>query len=101
MRYSKIGCLAVTLAVLAAFPAAAQSEIGSIAYMEEGVEIDRDRETIPAWDVFIGMGVENYDLVRTDDTGYAEVDVDSPRSAPSIVRISPPSRFYISRSFLG
>jgi hypothetical protein len=69
--------------------------------MEEGVEIDRDRETIPAWDVFIGMGVENYDLVRTDDTGYAEVDVDSPRSAPSIVRISPNTSFYFEMNKIG
>jgi hypothetical protein len=101
MRFFKIGCFALALALLAEFPAAAQSEIGSIAYMEEGVEIDRNRETIPTWDVYIGMGVENYDLMRTDNTGYAEVEVDSPRSAPSIVKISPNTSFYFEMNKIG
>jgi hypothetical protein len=101
MRFLKIVCFALVSALLTVLPAAAQSEIGSIAYMEEGVEIDRNTETIPAWDVFIGMGVENYDLLRTDDTGYAEVELDSPRSAPSIVRISPNTSFYFEMNKIG
>jgi hypothetical protein len=101
MRVFKIGCFALALVLLAGLPAAAQAEIGAIAYMEEGVEIDRNRETIPAWDVFIGMGVENYDLMRTDGTGYAEVELDSPRSAPSIVKISPNTSFYFEMNKIG
>ena len=101
MRVFKIGCFALALTLLAGLPAAAQTEIGAIAYMEEDVEIDRNRETIPAWDVFIGMGVENYDLMRTDDTGYAEVELDSPRSAPSIVRISANTSFYFEMNKIG
>jgi len=101
MKYLKIGCFVLVVAVLAVLPAAAQSEIGAIAYMEEGVEIDRNRGTIPAWDVFIGMGIENYDLMRTDETGYAEVELDSPRSAPSIVKISPDTSFYFEMNKIG
>ena len=101
MKLIKIGCFAVALALPAGFPAAAQAGIGSIAYLEEGVEIDRNRETIPSWDVYIGMGVENYDLLRTDETGYAEVELDSPRSAPSIVRISPNTSFYFEMNKIG
>jgi hypothetical protein len=101
MRAFKIGCFALALALPAGMPVAAQAEIGSIAYMEEGVEIDRNRETIPAWDVYIGMEVENYDLLRTDDTGYAEVQIDSPRSAPSIVRISSNTSFYFEMNKIG
>jgi hypothetical protein len=101
MKFFKIGISAFALAVLVGFPAAAQAEIGAITYMEEGVEIDRNRETIPSWDVFIGMGVENYDLMRTDNTGYAEVELDSPRSAPSIVRISPNTSFYFEMNKIG
>jgi len=101
MRVFKIGCFALALVLLAGLPATAQAEIGAIAYMEEGVEIDRNRETIPAWDVFIGMGVENYDLMRTDGTGYAEVELDSPRSAPSIVKISPNTSFYFEMNKIG
>jgi len=101
MKFLKIGCFALVMVVLAVLPAAAQAGIGAIAYMEEGVEIDRNRGTIPAWDVFIGMGVENYDLMRTDDTGYAEVELDSPRSAPSIVKISPNTSFYFEMNKIG
>jgi hypothetical protein len=101
MKSFQIGFFALALLLLAGFPAVAQMEIGAIAYMEEGVEIDRNRETIPAWDVFIGMGIENYDLMRTDDTGYAEVELDSPRSAPSLVRISPKTSFYFEMNKIG
>jgi hypothetical protein len=101
MRFLKIGCFTLVMAVLAVLSAAAQAEIGAIAYMEEGVEIDRNRETISAWNVFIGMGIENYDLLRTDDTGYAEVELDSPRSAPSIVKISPHTSFYFEMNKIG
>jgi len=101
MKLFKIVCTALALALLAALSAAAQAEIGSIAYLEEVVEIDRNRETIPSWDVYIGMGVENYDLFRTDDTGYAEVELDSPRSAPAIVRISPNTSFYFEMNKIG
>jgi hypothetical protein len=96
-----IGFLVLTLALSAVVPTGAQAEIGSIAYLEEGVEIDRDSDTIPAWDVYIGMGVENYDLMRTDDTGYAEVELDGPRSAPSLVRISPNTSFYFEMNKIG
>jgi hypothetical protein len=99
MKTLKIVWLVLATALLAALPATAQ--IGSIAYMEEGVEIDRNRETIPAWDVFIGMEVENYDLMRTDSSGYAEVDLDSPRSAPALVRISPNTSFYFEMNKIG
>lgn len=101
MRAFKIGCFTLALTLLAGLPTAAQAEIGLVAYMEEGVEIDRNRETIPAWDVYIGMEVENYDLLRTDQTGYAEVELDSPRSAPSIVRISPNTSFYFEINKIG
>jgi len=99
MKRRKIAWIAVSLALV--LPAAAQSEIGSIAYLEEGVEIDRDRGTIPSWDVSIGMEIENYDLLRTDQTGYAEVELDSPRSAQAIVRISPNTIFHFEMNRIG
>jgi hypothetical protein len=101
MKFFKIEWFTLALALVAGLPAGAQSKIGSIAYLEEGVEINRNRETIPAWDVYIGMGVENYDLLRTDETGYAEVELDSPRSAPSIVKISPNTSFYFEMNKIG
>ncbi len=101
MKFFKIGWFTLALALLAGLPAGAQSKIGSIAYLEEGVEINRNRETIPAWDVYIGMGVENYDLLRTDETGYAEVELDSPRSAPAIVKISPNTSYYFEMNKIG
>ena len=45
MRTWRIRFFVLALALLAVLPAAAQEEIGAIAYMEEGVEIDRNRDT--------------------------------------------------------
>ena len=59
MKTVKIGCIVLSLVLIPALYVSAQSEVGTIAYMEEGVEIDRNSETIPSWDVFIGMGVNN------------------------------------------
>jgi len=101
MKTVKIGCIVLSLVLIPVFYVSAQSEIGTIAYMEEGVEVDRNSETIPSWDVFIGMGVENYDLLRTDERGYAEVEVDDPRSAPAVVRISPNTSFYFEMNKIG
>jgi hypothetical protein len=101
MKAVKIGCIVLSLVLIPVLYVSAQSEIGTIAYMEDEVEIDRNSETIPSWDVFIGMGVENYDLLRTDATGYAEVEIDDPRSAPAVVRISPNTSFYFEMNKIG
>lgn len=101
MKTVKIGCIVLSLVLIPVWYVSAQSEIGTIAYMEEGVEVDRNSKTIPSWDVFIGMGVENYDLLRTDQRGYVEVEVDDPRSAPAIVRISPNTSFYFEMNKIG
>jgi hypothetical protein len=69
MKTVKFGCIVLSLILIPVLYVSAQSDVGTIAYMEEGVEIDRNSETIPSWDVFIGMGVENFDLLRTDERG--------------------------------
>ena len=101
MKTVKFGCIVLSLILIPVLYVSSQSDVGTIVYMEEGVEIDRNRETIPSWDVFIGMGVENFDLLRTDERGYAEVEVDDPRSAPALVRISPNTSFYFEMNKIG
>jgi len=99
MKALKITFVSFALVFVLVLPGLAQSGIGQIVYLEEDVEIDRNKETIPPWDVFIGMEIENYDLVRTNERGYAEVEVDDPRSAPAIVKISPNTTFYFEMLF--
>lgn len=102
MKTVKIGSIVLSLALIPVLYISAQSEVGTIAYMEEGVEIDRNSETVPSWDVFIGMGVENFDLLRTDERGYAEVEMDDPRRrAPARIRISPNTSFYLEMNNSG
>jgi hypothetical protein len=101
MKTVKFGCIVLSLILIPVLYVSAQSDVGTIAYMEEGVEIDRNSETIPSWDVFIGMGVENFDLLRTDERGYAEVEIEEPRSAPALVRISPNTSFYFEMNKIG
>ncbi len=101
MKALKITFVSFALVFVLVLPGLAQSGIGQIVYLEEDVEIDRNKETIPPWDVFIGMEIENYDLVRTNERGYAEVEVDDPRSAPAIVKISPNTTFYFEMNKVG
>ena len=101
MKTVKFGCIVLSLILIPVLYVSSQPDVGTIAYMDEGVEIDRNSETIPTWDVFIGMGVENFDLLRTDERGYAEVEVDDPRSAPALVRISPNTSFYFEMNKIG
>jgi hypothetical protein len=71
----------------------AQDSIGDIVYMEDGVQISRNGESLGTDEVYIGAGIENYDLVNTDATGYAEVELTTPGSPGSTVKVSPNTTF--------
>jgi len=80
-----------TLGFFAAI-AAAQT-VGEIVYLEEGVGISRNGNRLDPQLVHIGAGIENLDLLRTDPTGYAEVELDPRRGAGAMLRVSPNTTF--------
>ena len=92
MKPRIIGLIPV-LALGVVFAAAAQSSVGDIVYLEDGVGINRNGEQLGADDVYIGAEVENYDLMRTDATGYAEVELTAPGGPGATVRVSPNTTF--------
>jgi hypothetical protein len=92
MKPRTIGLIPV-LALGVVFAAAAQSSVGDIVYLEDGVGINRNGEQLGADDVYIGAEVENYDLMSTDATGYAEVELTAPGGPGATVRVSPNTTF--------
>ena len=101
--------LAAVLLFGASFTATAQEAIGEIVYLEDRVEILRNGEALFPDEIGIGTEIENYDMIRTDGTGFAEIVVAGPRSPGFTVKIAPDSAFYLElnrsgqnrRAFLG
>ena len=71
----------------------AGDEVGDIVYMEQGVAVSRNGETLDEGSVYIGAAIENYDLMRTDARGYAEVEISAPGSPGATVKVSPITTF--------
>jgi hypothetical protein len=95
MNKLTVPVLAAGLLVGASFTAAAQEALGEIVYLEDRVDIVRNGEGLAPGEVDIGTEVENYDLVQTDGTGYAEIIVASPQSPGFTVKIAPDTAFYL------
>jgi hypothetical protein len=89
----KIAGLAFFLAFALSFAAAAEATIGDIVYLEDGVEVSRNGDRLGPEFVYIGAGIENYDLLSTDSTGYAEVELTAPGSPAAVVKVSPNTTF--------
>jgi len=84
--------LALLLAA-AAFPLAADEAIGKIVDLEGPVEIVRDEETLDAKKVKAGFALENFDLLVTGADGQVELQITSPKSPPTTVKVAPRTRF--------
>jgi hypothetical protein len=93
--------LAAALLLAASLTAAAQEAIGEIVYLEDRVEIVRNGEGLFPDEIDIGTEVENFDLIQTDGTGFAEVLVAGPHSPGFTVKIAPDTAFYLELSRTG
>jgi len=96
---SALVVLVLLLACAEAFAIA--DELGLIVFMEQEVEILRNGEVIPPQQVYIGSVIENYDLLRTNQSGNAEVQITSPRSPEVTVKIAPNTSFSFEVGTLG
>jgi hypothetical protein len=68
--------------------------LGIIGYMDGEVDVFRDGEYIPWQQVTIGLKMEKYDLMETDTGSYAEVELDSPISSGTLLKINENTAFY-------
>jgi hypothetical protein len=89
----KIATVALMCILGSSSAASAEEMIGEIVYLEEGVEISRNGDALDPDSVYIGAGIENYDLMRTDSTGYAEVQLAPRGSGGASLKVSPNTTF--------
>ncbi len=95
MKWNRTRRLALLVpGVLALLAAAAwgREQVGTVSYLEEGVTITRGGSALDGVD--FGTPVENFDLLATDKTGFAEVKVSSARTPETTVKVSPGTAFY-------
>ena len=95
-------CLVCALAFCAAAAAiAAEKPIGQTVYLEGDVTVIRDGAPLDVDDVQIGMGIENFDLMKTGAKGLAEVSVASGKSPAMTIKVSPNTQFSFELSKMG
>ncbi len=87
------------LGLLASPAAAGRDQVGEISYLEEGVSITRSGRALD--EVDFGTPVENFDLLATDKTGFAEVKIASSRTPEATLKVSPNTAFYFELSSSG
>jgi hypothetical protein len=69
--------------------------IGKISYINGPVEISRNGEILDEYDLDIGFEIENFDRVRTGVDGEVIIDIDTPKSPQSEIRIASNTTFSI------
>jgi len=90
-----------TLLLFTALSVFSLNQIGEIVYLEDEVEIVRDSETIYSEEIDIGSEINNYDLLTTLEAGYAEVEIATPQSAGTTIKVSPNTSFYFELNSVG
>ena len=85
----------------ASSPAFAQDKVGETVYLEGGVSLERNGKPLDPSEIQTGLAIENFDLVRTDADGLAEVSVDNPRTPAMTIKVSPHTQFSFELSKLG
>ena len=71
--------------------------VGEISYLMDRATISRDGKT---WAASFGSGVENYDTIRTDARGLAEIGVLPETGVDGLVRVQPKTTLYLDVSTL-
>lgn len=68
--------------------------VGKLDYFDGTVDVFKNGEHLSAQDVFMGLGMERYDLLATGEDGYAEVAFASSLSNSAMVKILEQTAFY-------
>ncbi len=92
---------AALILLLGASPLAGADRVASVVYLEEGVAVVRDSERLAPAEVGIGMEIENYDVVSTDATGLAEIELQGPGAAGGSVKVWPNTAFTLELDRFG
>lgn len=85
----------------AAAPAEIAPRIGLLAYLDGEVGLTRNGRRLVEDRVAIGMDVENFDTIATAKDGTAEVEITSPVSPGTVLRIDPNTTFVLEVTRVG
>jgi len=91
---------AIAVAMVATAGLGAQDKIGEAVYLDGAVSVTRDGSALDSSAVVIGAPINNFDQVETGDDGNAQVQITTPRAAPSTITISPDTQFTFELSAL-
>ncbi len=87
--------IAVLALLIPAGLAAAEGVVGSILYMEGTVDVSHRGAYLNWSDVDIGLDIENFDVIETGPDGYVELEIRSPVSGGSVVKVAGDTSFYV------
>jgi hypothetical protein len=92
--------LLMILSAVAILPAAAQ-DLGQLTYLDGDIGVVRNGEALESSSVQIGLGIENFDLVKAGPGASAEIQI-SPQVAPRMtVSVSENTQFTFELSKIG
>jgi hypothetical protein len=89
-----------SLIFLTGHPAFAQDKIGEAVYIDGGVSLERDGQSLDQAEVQAGLDIQNFDLVKTGADGQAEVSVNNPKTPAITIKVSPRTQFSFELSNL-
>jgi hypothetical protein len=93
--------IVVCALLISAAALTAEDKIGEALYMEGDVGVIRNSAELDPAEVQIGMGIENFDLLKTGSTGLAEVRVSSTKTPAMTIKVSRNTQFSLELSKLG
>ena len=79
----------------------AKDGIGEITWIDGTADVYRDGEALDWWDVDIGLGINDYDLIETGKDSYVEIEVLTPGNQGTVVKISENTAFYFDLKEVG
>src|SRR5208282_4301970 len=106
VKGSLLVLLCSSLALAGAWPAGAAQKtdpdkVGEAVYVEGGVNLERNGQEMDASIVQTGLTIDNFDLVKTESDGQAEVHVTSSRAPGVTIKVSPHTQFTFELNNLG
>ncbi len=84
-----------------AAPAEIAPKIGSLAYLDGEMSVTRNGRLMASDRVAMGMDVENFDTIATAKDGTADVEITSPVSPGTVLRIDPNTTFTLEVTRVG
>ena len=94
-------CIGVFLLFAALATTVWSEKVGEVLYLEGEQEVVRNQRVMDEEEIYIGMKVENFDLIRTKPDGLVEFQIDVLNRGGSIVTVHPDTVFHVEIAGMG